>query len=190
MISANGFEATLHLAVEDASGDSAILELADGELAVHHGREFRLMTNDPTYDEQLTLLAGRDFSHPRSDMPLPGNVNPVDRFQRAAYYSALLPEPANQRQGVASMLAIMRNVSVPFGAPYGEFGVYDTEYRTVCDLTHLVYFFELTTSPNTLWVRLSGLEFAEGAPTRVIDPYDEALAGDVTERFTTRDIGF
>jgi len=25
-------------------------------------------------------------------MALPGNVNAVDRFQRAAYYSALLPE--------------------------------------------------------------------------------------------------
>ena len=59
-------------------------------------------------------------------MPLPGNVNAVDRFQRAAYYSALLPTPTSQRQAVASVMAIMRNVSVPFGAPYGDFGVYET----------------------------------------------------------------
>jgi len=51
---------------------------------------------------------------------LPGNVNPVDQFQRAAYYSALLPNPGSQRQAVAGLMAVMRNVSVPFGAPYDE----------------------------------------------------------------------
>jgi penicillin V acylase-like amidase (Ntn superfamily) len=30
----------LHLTVEDADGDSAIMEFANGELIVHHGREF------------------------------------------------------------------------------------------------------------------------------------------------------
>ena len=51
------------------------------------------MTNDPTYDEQLELLKQQDFSKPSSDLPLPGNVKATDRFQRAAYYSAMLPEP-------------------------------------------------------------------------------------------------
>lgn len=97
------------------------------------------MTNDPTYAKQLDLLAAQDFSHPSSEMALPGNVNAVDRFQRAAYYSALLPEPADERQAVAGVMAIMRNVSVPFGAPYAEFGAYNTEYRTVCDLTNRMY---------------------------------------------------
>ncbi len=74
------------------------------------------MTNDPTYDEQLKLLSLQDFfSHPSREMPLPGNVNPVDRFQRAAYYSALLPKPGSQREAIAGVMAIMRNVSVPFG---------------------------------------------------------------------------
>lgn len=50
-------------------------------------------------------------------MPLPGNVNAVDRFQRAAYYSALLPKPKSEREAIAGVMAIMRNVSVPFGAP-------------------------------------------------------------------------
>ena len=57
-------------------------------------------------------------------------------------------------------MAIMRNVSVPFGAPYGEFGVYNTEYRTVCDLTHRMYFFELTTSPSTIWARMDWLDMS------------------------------
>jgi choloylglycine hydrolase len=123
-------------------------------------------------------------------LALPGNVNAVDRFQRAAYYSALLPEPTDERQAVAGVLAIMRNVSVPFGAPYGEFGVYNTEYRTVCDLTHRTYFFELTTSPSTIWVRMDALDLGEGADTLAIDPYDTALSGDVTDQFAAREIGF
>lgn len=190
MVSAHGFDATIHVAVEDANGDSAIMEFADGELVVHHGRQFTLMTNDPTYDEQLTLLAAQDFSNPSSQTPLPGNVNAVDRFQRAAYYSALLPKPADERQAVAGVMAIMRNVSVPFGAPYAEFGVYNTEYRSVCDLTNRRYFFELTTSPSLIWVDLDGLDLADGAPVTAVDPYDESLAGDVTQSFTARTIGF
>jgi penicillin V acylase-like amidase (Ntn superfamily) len=36
------------------------------------------------------------------DMPLPGNVNAVARFQRAAYYAALPPEPVDVRQALAA----------------------------------------------------------------------------------------
>jgi penicillin V acylase-like amidase (Ntn superfamily) len=190
MVAAHGFDATLHLALEDAAGDSAIVELIGGETKVHHGREFTLMTNDPTYDEQLNLLAKQDFSNPSRDMPLPGNVNAVDRFQRAAYYSALLPKPETERQAVAGVMAIMRNASVPFGAPYGDFGVYNTEYRTVSDLTNRVYFFELATSPNTIWIQFDGLDFTEGALPQAINPYDQSLTGDVTDRFTPQQLAF
>lgn len=182
MVSAHGRSATLHFALEDVGGDSAIIEF-NGEPVVHHGRQYTLMTNDPTYDEQLALLAHQDFSHPSRDLSLPGNVNPVDRFQRAAYYSALMPEPQSVRQAVASVMAVMRNVSVPFGAPYGDFGVYNTEYRTVVDLTDRMYFFELSTSPNVIWIGMEGLDLTEGAEPRCIDPYDDTLIGDVTDRF-------
>jgi penicillin V acylase-like amidase (Ntn superfamily) len=188
MVSAEGYDATLHLAIEDAGGDSAILELAAGKVVVHHGAQYTLMTNDPTYDEQLALLAAQDFSHPSMSTPLPGNVNAVDRFQRAAYYSALLPEPADDRQAVAGLMAVMRNASVPFGAPYGDFGVYNTEYRTVSDLTNRVYYFELTTSPSLIWVEFDKLTF--GRTPLVVDPYDTSLVGNVSDRFTGQAIGF
>ena len=190
MVSAHGHDATIHLALEDSSGDSAIVEFAGGVPLIHHGRQFTLMTNDPTYDEQLELLAQHDFSHPRGDMPLPGNVNAVDRFQRAAYYSALLPEPKSEREAVAGVLAVMRNVSVPFGAPYDDFGIYNTEYRTVCDLTNMAYYFELTTSPNVIWAQLAELELPEGSTPLVVDPYDYSMIGDVTARFEPRAVGF
>ena len=187
-ISAHGHDANLHLALEDIGGDSAIIEFAQGRLVVHHGRQYTLMTNDPTYDEQLKLLSQQDFSQPSSEMPLPGNVNPVARFQRAAYYSALLPTPGSQREAIAGVMAIMRNVSVPFGAPYHDFGVYNTEYRTVTDLTNRMYFFELTTSPNVIWVEMDRLKL-DGGPIAV-NPYDDSLVGDITDRFAPHDLPF
>jgi choloylglycine hydrolase len=183
MTGAHGHKATVHLAIEDASGDSAIIEYVGGKPLIHHGREYRIMTNDPTYDQQLALLKKQDFSHPRSDMPLPGNVNPVDRFQRAAYFSAMLPKPKDEREAIASILSIARNVSVPFGAPYKDFGIYNTEYRTAMNLTNKRYYFELTTSPNVVWADLDKFNLAEGAPVMVLDPDDVALSGNVTAQF-------
>jgi choloylglycine hydrolase len=182
MAEAHGHKATVHLAIEDASGDSAILEYVNGKLVVHHGREYRIMTNDPTYDEQLALLAARDYSHPSSDTPLPGNVKATDRFQRTAYFAALLPEPKNEREAIAGALAIARNASVPFGAPYPKFGIYNTEYRTATNLTGRRYFVELTTSPNVIWIDASKLDFAPGSGVRALDPTDIALTGDVTSK--------
>lgn len=190
MVSAHGRDATIHVAIEDADGDSAIVEYEAGAPVVHHGREFTLMTNDPRYDEQLALLDEQDFAHPSSDLPLPGNVNPRDRFQRAAYYSALLPEPRSEREAAASVLSIMRNVSVPFGAPYHDFGIYNTEYRTVADLTNRRYFFELTTSPNVIWTELGALDFSPGAPVLVLDPDDIQLSGDVSGRYAEAAVAF
>jgi penicillin V acylase-like amidase (Ntn superfamily) len=183
MMDARGTKATVHLALEDATGDSAIIEYVDGRPVVHHGPQFKIMTNDPTYDEQLQLLTELDFSHPSDEMPLPGNVNARDRFQRASYFAGLLPAPRDGRQAVAGVLAIARNVSVPFGAPYADFGVYDTEYRTVCDLTSRRYFFEFTTAPNIIWVDLDKLDFEPGAPVMTLDPSGDSLAGEVSAAF-------
>ena len=72
----------------------------------------------------------------------------------------MLPEPKNEREAVAGVFAIARNVSVPFGAPYKGFGIYNTEYRTVTDLTNKRYFFELTTSPNVIWADLAKFKLA------------------------------
>jgi choloylglycine hydrolase len=183
MVTAHGHKANVHLAIEDVSGDSAIIEFVKGKQVVHHGREYRVMTNDPTYDEQLALLKQKDFSKPSSDMPLPGNVKATDRFQRAAYFSAMLPEPKNEREAVASVLAIARNVSVPFGAPYKGFGIYNTEYRTAINLTTRRYFFELTTSPNVLWADLTKFDLRPGTAVMTLNPDDLGLSGDVTGRF-------
>ena len=143
------------------------------------------MTNDPTYDQQLELLSRRRTSRkPASDMPLPGNVNPRRPLPARLLLSLrCCPTPKTEREGVAGVLAIMRNVSVPFGAPYKGFGIYNTEYRTVTDLTDKCYFFELTTTPNVIWTDLRAMDFRPGAPVRVLDPNSIDLSGDVSRDY-------
>jgi choloylglycine hydrolase len=95
----------------------------------------------------------------------------------------MLPKPKSEREAVASVLAIARNVSVPFGAPYKGFGIYNTEYRTAMNLTNKRYFFELTTSPNVIWADLGKFNLSPGSPVMALDPDDIGLSGDVTGKF-------
>lgn len=184
MVAFNEMKATVHLAMEDVSGDSAIIEYIGGKPAVHHGQEYCVMTNDPAYSEQLTNLARYDFSNATRQTPLPGNVAPQDRFVRASYFRQMLPEPSTEREAIAGILAIARNVSVPFGAPNNLPGsLYNTEYRTAIDLNSRRYFFELTTSPNVVWVDLPKFDLAVGQKAMVLDPDDIELVGNVTTKF-------
>ena len=173
---------TVHLALEDASGDSAVLEYVGGKLIVYHGPQYRVMTNAPAYDEQLKLLGERDFANPTMDTPVPGNVNPRDRFQRASYYLAVLTPPQTERAAVAGMFGLIRSVSIPFGAPVNG-STFDTEYRTVSDLTKTRYYFELTTAPNVIWVDLKNVNLNACAPVMTLNPNNVDLTGDVSGKF-------
>ncbi|MFG3042509.1 linear amide C-N hydrolase [Streptomyces sp. NPDC048330] len=190
MMEAHGHKASVHLALEDSTGDSAIIEYLDGRRHVHHGRENIVLTNEPPFAEQLRLLGEQDFSAPSDTTELSGNVNPVARFQRAVYFTRLLPDPPDSRHAVAGVLAVARNVSVPFGAPYEGFGLYNTEYRTVVDLTHRRYFFELATSPSLMWVELDNLDLTRGGQAKVLDPDDIHLAGEVSKAFLSSSAPF
>jgi len=184
IVSVDGVKATVHLAIEDAAGNSAIIEYIGGEPVVHHGRQYRVMTNDPAYDEQLANLGRYDFTNATRQTPLPGNVDPRDRFVRSAYYLQMLPEPRSEREAIAGILAIARNASVPFGAPNNAPGtLYNTEYRTAIDLTNRRYFFQLTTTPNVIWMDVAELNFEAGASVMILDPNNVDLAGNVSAKF-------
>ncbi len=109
-------------AIEDATGDSAIIEHVDGEMQIYHSRTDALvMTNDPPFDQQKELLAkyepwGGDITLPDN---LPGTVSSPDRFVRLEYYLQYTPEPANYAEAIANIRSLISNTNVPFGAPYG-----------------------------------------------------------------------
>jgi choloylglycine hydrolase len=183
MAESHGHHATVHLSIEDVNGDSAIIEYQNGERKIFHGPDFRVQTNEPSYQEQLDLLRQNDYSNPNDTTPLDGNVNPIARFQRAVYFLNLLPKPKNIREAVAGVLSVARNVSIPFGAPYESFGTYKTEYRTVCDLTNKRYYFELSTCPNVIWADLMDFDLAKGAQVRMLNPDNIDISGNVNVYF-------
>lgn len=181
MISARGVRSTLCLAIEDAAGDSAIVEFIGGKWVVHHGREFKVMTNDPPYAEQLASLKSFELSK-QDAASLPGSLSATDRFLRASYYVSILPRPNNEAEAVDSLLGLTRQLSVPAGTPFGS-GTYQTEYRTIGDLTNKRYFFELASTSGMFWADLSKMDLSAGAPVLALNPSDAAMSGDITARF-------
>jgi choloylglycine hydrolase len=184
----NGQDLPLHLALEDASGDSAIVEMLGGAAVVHHGREHTVMANDPDYEAQLANA--RRYAVFGGDLPLPGDIVSEDRFVRAKYFLEHLPEPANELEAVAGVLGLARNVAIPYGAPDSRFPSYPTWWMSVADLSDRVFYFQSTRSPNVIWLALDELDFAEGSGVRALDPRDVTLVGDVRERLAPAQLPF
>lgn len=175
---------TVHLALEDATGDSAVIECIDGETRVHHDPAYTVVTNSPPFDQQLENLS--QYQGFGGDAPLPGTTQATDRFVRASYYVERLPEPASARQAVAEILSVMRNSAQPFGTvDPARPNISSTIWRTVIDFTNGYYFFESSFSPNIVWVRVRDLDLSPGQPARVVrlSGADGDLVGDVTDRF-------
>lgn len=172
-----------HLALEDDTGDSAIVEPLGGRLVIHHGPEYQVMANSPTYDEQLANLHRyRPFG---GDLPLPGDIFSADRFVRATYFLGHLPEPTTYSEAVAGVVHIAGNVAVPPGAPYDDVGVYPTWWTAAADLDARTFYFWGRLSPSVIWVDMERLDLTEGTPIRRLDPEDPTLQGDVTDAFHT-----
>ena len=191
----NGAAASLHLAISDPTGDSAIFEYVGGKLVIHHGKQFKVMTNSPIYDEQIALdtywkqIGGLTF--------LPGTNRAADRFARASFlldaipksrvehYIEGVPEQAFAYQAVASVMGVQRAVSVPLGITTPDQpNISSTIWRTVSDQKNLVYYFDAATRPNTFWVPLKGLKLSVGEPVRKLTiQHGEVFAGDVTAQF-------
>lgn len=172
----------VHLALADKTGDSAILEFIDGQEKIYHDRAFRVMTNSPPFDRQIEGL--RQYKGFGGEAALPGTTKAADRFVRAAYYLQHLPETGDERQAVAGVLSVMRNVSQPFGtADPAEPNTSPTRWRTVADLTNGLYFYEATTSPDIVWIDTRKIDFSPGSGVRKLDPASQSgLIGDVTSR--------
>lgn len=161
----DGKPGTVHLSISDATGDSAIFQYVDGQLRIHHSRDYQVMTNSPVFDQQLALNAY--WSQIGGTTMLPGTNRSEDRFVRASFYIDAVPTTADPIEGVANVFSVMRNVSVPLGITTpGQPNISSTIWRVVADHTNKRYFFESTRKPNVFWVDLADLDFSEGAPTR------------------------
>ncbi|MDZ8274798.1 linear amide C-N hydrolase [Microbacterium aquimaris] len=177
----------IHLALDDSTGDSAIIEYADGKPKVYHSADYTVMTNSPTYDHQLELV--KTVTGLGGAAPLPGSTLASDRFARASYYVSRLEQPRSELQAIAGMFSVIRNAAQPFREPDpGKPDASQTLWQVVADLTNKQYVFESTTRPNTVWVDLAKVDLSAGAPECKLDLVDElavqhGIAGEVSDKF-------
>jgi len=165
VMSPDGHAGTVHLAISDPTGDSAIFEYLGGKLVIHHGRQYQVMTNSPAYDQQLALNSY--WQQIGGTTMLPGTNRAADRFVRASFYINAVPKTANNSEAIACAFSVIRNVSVPLGiSTPGQPNISSTIWRTVSDQKNKRYFFESVRSPNVFWVNLADLNFSAGAPTK------------------------
>ncbi|MDX2376746.1 linear amide C-N hydrolase [Microbacterium sp. LRZ72] len=180
-------QATLHLAVSDPTGDSAIFEYLDGRLTVHHDRSYQVMTNSPPFDDQLAINAyWRDIG---GTVMLPGTNRAADRYVRAGFYINAIPQVEDQAIATAAVFGVIRNASVPYGITTPDQpNISSTLWRTVADHKARRYYFDSALSPSVIWVDLDELDFAEEASTRRFvtgEGEPSGAAGDITDRFET-----
>lgn len=178
-----GIKPGAHLAITDASGDSAIFEYLEGELVIHHGKQYTVMTNSPTYDQQLALKAY--WEEIGGLVMLPGTNRAADRFVRASYYTKAAPDFEDERLAVGAAFSIIRNVSVPLGIKDpSKPNISTTLWRTVSDPKSMRYYYDSAITPNIFWVDVEELEFGEGTPPKKIDLVGHPImAGDISSHF-------
>lgn len=174
---------TLHLSISDDDGDNAIFEYIGGKLKIHHDPSYVVMTNSPTYEEQLAI--NQYWKGIPGTIMLPGTNRAADRYVRAYYYINAIPKTADVRTSVASVFSVIRNCSVPYGiSSPTEPNISSTRWRSVSDHKNLVYYFETVKTPNTFWVDLKKIDFSKKTKSKRLSmSNNETYAGETSAQF-------
>ena len=182
-----GYATGLSFSIEDATGDTAVVEYINGVAEISRGTNYPVTANTKLTEAKVLLDAYNfNFTNTTRSVPVPGNTSSVDRFIRASYYRGLLSQviPRNALEARAAVMSVMRNVSDPIGAPGDVAGaIHETDWRTVFDLTSRVFVFENPRTLATLTTDLTRLNFAAGTGVRIVDPLEPNLPDDITDRY-------
>ncbi|MEJ4047336.1 linear amide C-N hydrolase [Erwinia sp. SLM-02] len=177
---------TKHIALEDVTGDSAIIEIDNGKVNIYHNPDYRVMTNPPSYDRQLENLKkyqGIDENH------IPGTQSAEDRFVRTSIGVKNIPQPDNKAQAQGFILSVVNNAAFPINYPdasdpmvksitdaYAKYSKFPQEnkgtstyWTTIADLSHGEYHFKSVFAPSEVMVKLQEINFSAGQPVKRID---------------------
>lgn len=158
-----------HFAVNDASGDAAIIEFVNGKMQVFHGPEYNVMTNEPNLTEQLANLKKvKQENKQYSVSELPGGAASKNRFVRLSFFMDSMPQPNSPSQGVAYMEEALDGVTVPAfdekkypNSPLSD--AWEGRWRIVYDLANLNLYFTETTSGKKVFLKLKDVDFGGNA---------------------------
>lgn len=179
----NGVKSRLHLAISDATGNSAIIEYLDGHISIYEGKQYQVLTNSPAYNLQLAI---NDYWKQVGGLNmLPGTNRSSDRFARASFYINAVDQTPDPAVAVPTLFSVIRNVSVPYGISTPDSPhISSTRWRSVCDQKSLVYYFEKTVPMAVMHVNFNEIDFSEGSGERILRLTDgKNYEGDVTQSF-------
>lgn len=126
-----------HYAIQDAGGDSAVLEFIDGQWEIYHGKQYDVLTNSPEYNQHLKSW---EAQKPKSQdlingsFTLPGNVASDQRFIWNKYMLEQLKEPTSYQNGLAKINS--STYHVPLDAANRETNGVMTGYATQYSLAY------------------------------------------------------
>jgi penicillin V acylase-like amidase (Ntn superfamily) len=151
-----------HLSLSDRSGNSAIVEFTDGVTRCYMSGDYRVMTNEPGFKEQLKLMAEWEFQEqhaPAQDKkPISGGMGSIDHFERATFYLARLRPPVDMHESLAQAKSVASVCGLPLGnvKPDGK-EVSQTQWQTIGDQNRPIYYFANARTPAVAWLDLAEL---------------------------------
>lgn len=163
-----GTVSTLHWAITDAGGHTAIVEFDHGDINIFNADSLPVLTNDPVYPKMLaineywTKIGGANM--------LPGTVKSPDRFVRAAYFLRHVAETGDADLGLSICRSILMNVSVPYKYEVEtEPNVSSTQWRSFANIRDHRYYFDLATNLGVFYIDMTKLQLQPGYPVLKLD---------------------
>jgi choloylglycine hydrolase len=157
----NGKDACVHLAISDASGDSAVFAYIDGELVIKH--EKKTILKSLSSIKQAAINKYWEMASANTA----DNTSPMSH-NKAEYFS------------------MMRSIAVPYGMASPD---YPSVSATMCymqaDHHDKRYYFESTFQESTFWLDVARVNLEKGAPIINIEVSNiNDLYGDVSSKLT------
>ncbi len=177
-----------HFALEDASGDAAVIEFVGGKMHIYHGADFNILTNDPPLPDMPDLMQYTWFG---GDLPLPGDNASSARFVRASAFVGALnsPTPPIGTPLPIILFSAIRALSEPWNSyqlyenPAVFMPCWPTLWTIVSDLTNKAVYFSHNLARNNFWIDMNKLNFNEGAPVKSLNAQRDDLIGEASGKF-------
>ncbi|CAM1501730.1 Fc.00g037140.m01.CDS01 [Cosmosporella sp. VM-42] len=139
-----------------------------GTLNCYHSPDYTVMTNKPSFDQQLAINAYWD---PIASEPSPAQVvQQVNRFARLSHYNAIIPPAANLERAASYTAGMIRAVNNPIiamdPAQISTEDEWPTVWRMYEDIKDMIIFHGSATSPMLFYVEFLLFDLKKGAETK------------------------
>lgn len=170
-------DGTLHLAISDKTGDSAVIEVREGKYIIHSNKNINVVTNQPSYEKQSTLRAYWEFLwgtdnlvdskelKPAQLRLVPGGNSSHERFERASYYYTFTKPDARKEDIPSQTRSLLAACSVPmlFDPKLKEDGRASyTIWTNLAESTAKRYHFLDTVTMSDAWLSFNDIVANDG----------------------------